>query len=92
MSRAAWLNSTGNIPARTLDDLRFHQAGEPRAVRGGRHRQQPQFRPQHALQLEAKGQRQVGLQRPLVHLVQDHRRDAVQAGIGLQPADQQALR
>ena len=40
---------------------------------------------------QAQRQRQVGLQRALVHLVQDHHRDAVQPGVGLQPPDQQPL-
>ena len=40
---------------------------------------------------QAQRQRQIGFQRTLVHLVQDHGGDAVEPGIGLQPADQQAL-
>ena len=68
-----------------------HQRGQAGAVGGGGHRKQAQFRPQHGLQVEAEGQRQVGFQRPLVDLVQDDRGDAIQAGIGLQAAHQQAL-
>ena len=47
--------------------------------------------PQHALQVEAQRQAEVGFQRAFVDFVQDHRGDAVQAGIGLQAAEQQAL-
>ena len=78
MSRAAWLTATGNIRPALSITVGVHQPGQPRAVGGRRHRQQPQFRPQHALQVEAQRQRQVGLQRALVHLVEDHRGDAIQ--------------
>ncbi len=78
-------------PPGALDHRRVHQRGQPRAVGGGRHRQQPQFRPQRALQVEAEGQREIGVQRALMHLVEHHRGDPVQPRIGLQPADQQAL-
>ena len=44
-----------------------------------------------ALQVEAKRQREIGFQRAFVDFVEDDRGDAVQAGIGLQAADQQAL-
>ena len=77
-------------PALSID-LRVQQSGEPGAIRGRRHRDQPQFRAQHALQIAAQRERQVGFQRTLVHLVQDHRGDAVEPGIGLQPTDQQAF-
>ena len=59
-------------PAGAFDDLGVHQAGEARAIGGGGHRQQPQLRPQHALQVEAQRERQVGFQRALVDLVEDH--------------------
>ena len=91
MSRAAWRICDREHAAGAFDHLRVHQPRQPRAVGGGRHRQQPQLRPQHALQVEAQRQRQIGFQRALVHLVQDDRGDAVQRRIGLQPADQQPL-
>ena len=91
MSRAAWRTSTGNMrPALSITSASSSPASR-RAIGGGRHRDQPQFRPQHALQVAAQRQRQVGLQRALVHLVEDHGGDAVEPRIGLQPADQQPL-
>ena len=82
---------TGNMRPALSIDLGVHQAGQAGAVGGGGHRQQPQLGAQHALQVEAERQAEVGFQRALVDFVQDHRGDAVQAGIGLQAADQQAL-
>jgi hypothetical protein len=78
--------------ARTFDQLGVEQRDQPRGVGRGRHRQQAEFRPQGALQVKAKSQRQIGLQRAFVHLVEDNRRDAIQAGIGLQTANEQAFR
>ena len=68
--------------AGTFDHVRVQQARQARAVRGRRHGDQPQLRPQHALQVTAQRERQVGFQRTLVHLVEDHRGDAVQPLIG----------
>ena len=77
--------------AGAFHDLGAHQGREAGAVGGGGHRQQAQFGAQLRLQVEAEGERQVGFQRALVDFVEDHRGDAIQAGIGLQAADQQAL-
>ena len=91
MSRAAWRTVTGNMrPALSITSARISAARRaPSAVAdiasrrsSGRSRR---------LQVEAERQRQVGVERALVHLVQQHRGDAVQAGIGLQAANQQAL-
>ena len=78
-------------PAGAFDHIGIHQAGETRPIGGGRHRKQSQVRSQYALQLEAESERQVRLERALVHLVEDHDGDAIEARIRLQPADQQAL-
>ncbi len=40
-------------PTGAFDDLRIHQPGQAGAIGRGRHRQQAQIRPQHALQIEA---------------------------------------
>ena len=40
-------------PAGAFDHLRIHQPGQAGAVGGGGHRQQAQFRPQHALEIKA---------------------------------------
>ena len=79
-----------HVPA-ALDRLRVQQSGKAGDLGGRRHRDQPQLRAQHTLQVEAQRQRQVGFHRALVHLVQDHGGDALQPRIGLQPTDQQAL-
>ncbi len=83
---------TGNMrPALSITGASI--SADSRAPSSGRrHRQQPQLRPQLALQVQAQRQRQVGLQRALVHLVQDHAADAVQRRGRRQPAHQQALR
>ena len=78
--------------AGAFDHVRVHQAGQTRAIRGCRHRNQPQLRAQHALEIEAQRERQVGFQGALVHLVEDHGGDAVQPWIGLQAADAAGLR
>ena len=78
-------------PPQAFHGLRVHQFRQPCLIRGGRHCQQAQFRAQFALQFQAEGQRQIRFERAFMHLVQDYRRHAFQAGIGLQPADQQPL-
>ena len=78
-------------PAEAFDNLGVHQPGETGAVGGGGHRQQPQFGPQLPAQIEAQRESQVRLERTFVDFIQDHRRDAIEAGIGLQAAHQQAL-
>jgi hypothetical protein len=81
----------GKLPTGAFHHRRAEQLRQAHPVGGGRHRQQAQFRPEIALQVQAEGQRQIGVQPALMHLVQDHRRHAIQARIGLQAAHQQAL-
>ena len=68
-----------------------HQRREGAAIQRRRHRQQPQLRPQRALQVEAEGERQVGVEVALMRLVEQHGGNAIQPGVGLQPAHQQPL-
>ncbi len=74
------LDGDGVLAAGAFDDLGGHQAGQAGAVGGGGHRQQPQVGTQHALEVEAKGQAEIGFQRAFVDLIEDHGGDAVQAG------------
>jgi hypothetical protein len=78
-------------PAGALDHRRIQKRGEPGGIGGGRHGEQPQLRPQRALQVEAEGEREIGIQRALVDLVQDHGAHPLQPGVGLQAAHQQPL-
>ena len=77
--------------AGAFDHDRVQQAGQTRAIRSRRHGDQPQLRPQHALEIAAQRECQVGFQRALVHLVENHGGDAVQSLIGQQATDQQAF-
>ena len=61
---------------------RTEQGCEAPGVDSGGHRQQAEIRSQDALQVAAQRQRQVGVERAFVHLVQQHGGDAVEAGIG----------
>ncbi len=79
------------LAAGAFDHVRVHQTGEAGAVGTSGHREEPEFRSQHALQVEAQGQTKVRFQGPLVDFVKDHDGDAVQPRIGLQTAKQQAL-
>ena len=79
------------LPARAFDHLGVHQAGQAGAIGGGRHRQQPQVGPQHALQIKAQRQPEVGFQRAFVDLVQDDGGHPIQTRIGLQATEQQPL-
>ena len=78
-------------PPGALDHRRVQHRGQPARIRGGRHRQQPQFGAQRALQIQAERQRQIGVQRAFVNFVEQHGGHAVQARIGLQAAHQQPL-
>ena len=68
---------------------------EPRhrgAVEGRRHHQDLQLRVQVRARIEGERKAQVRLQAALVELIEDHRRDALERGIILQPARQHPLR
>ena len=71
------------------DGLRRHQRGQAREVRRRRHGEQAQLGAEHALQVEAEGEREIGVEPAFMHLVEDHRGDAVEPGIGLQPPHQE---
>ncbi|MFO1061193.1 MAG: hypothetical protein U1E53_30030 [Dongiaceae bacterium] len=55
------------------------------------HRHQPEVGAQRGARLEAERQAEIALQRALMHLVEDHRRDPGEAGILLQQPGQDAL-
>ena len=62
-----------------------------RGIERGRHDQQFQIGPHFRLQSPGDGQRQIGVERPLVKLVEHDRADAFQQRIILQHADEQSL-
>ena len=62
------------------------------AIDRRRHHQQAQLRPQPALDVQAQGEGEIRVQVPLMRLVEDHAGHALQPRVGLQAADQQALR
>ena len=78
-------------PPHALDHRRAQQRGKSRAIQRGAHRQQPQFRPQIALHIEAERDGDIGVEVALMRLVEEHRRHAIQPGVGLQAPHQQAL-
>ena len=77
--------------AGAFDDLGVQQRAKAGAVGGGGHRQQAELRAQFSLEIEAEGERQVGVECPFVHLVEDHAGDAFEIGVCLQAAHQQPL-
>ena len=64
---------------------------DPRAVQRRRHRQDAQVVPQAALAVEREGEPQVGIERALVELVEQHRADAGKLGIIEDHAREDAL-
>ena len=67
------------------------QFGDRRGVEGRRHDQQAQVVAKQSPRLERQRQAEIGVQRALVELVEDHQPDAVEPRIGLQHARQDAL-
>ena len=72
----------------TLDDVRLQQRPKPRPIRRGGHRQEAQFGSQIALQIETESEREIRIQCPFMHLIQNNQGGSVQTGVGLQPSDQ----
>jgi hypothetical protein len=70
--------------------VRAQQRGDPAGRDGGRRREQPQVRPEPGAGVEQQRQQQVGVEVPLVDLVEDDRADAGQARVVLEPAHEQA--
>ena len=64
---------------------------DPRAVERGRHRQDAQVFPQAALAVERKRKPEIGIERALVELVEQHRADARKLGIIEDHAGKDAL-
>ena len=52
---------------------------------------QPQIGPQRRLRIERQREAEIAVEAALVHLVEQHRRDAGQLGIGLDAAEEDAL-
>ena len=60
-----------------LDDRRtVEQAGDPGAVEGRRHHEDPEVRPQRPGDVERQGESEIRIERALVELVENHGRDA----------------
>ena len=78
--------------ARTLDHRRIaEQAGDTRAVERGRHDQEPQVRPERALDVEGQREAEVAVQRTLVELVEQYGCDSRQFRIVEDHARQDAF-
>ncbi len=68
------------------------QLRQASVVQGGRHDQQFQIVTQPLLHIEQQRQRQIGLQAAFVELIEDHQRHALQFGVLLQHAGENAFR
>ena len=78
--------------ALALDHRRVsHQAGEARAVERRRHRDEAQVGAERALHVERQREADVAVEAALVDLVEQHRGDAGELGIGLDARDEDAL-
>ena len=80
--RAAFAFDDGSIAEKLRD---------PRAVQRRRHRQDAQVIPQAALAVERERKPQIGIERALVELVEQHRADAGKLGIIKDHAGKDAL-
>ena len=67
------------------------QRGEAVRVERGRHGEHPEVGPQPTPDVEQQRQGQIGHEVALVHLVEDHEAGALQARVGLDAADEDAL-
>src|SRR5690606_40121271 len=67
------------------------QPGKPRAVDRRRHHQQPQVLAQHRLAFERQREAEVAVEMPLVRLVEQHRRDAVELLVAEDAVDEDRL-
>ena len=90
--RPRWRSVERIAPALALDHRRIaHQRREARAVERRRHRHEAQIGPQRALRVERQREPEIAVEAALVHLVEQHRRNAGQLGIGLDAVDEDAL-
>ena len=78
--------------ALTFDERRVQQFGDGTGVERGAHHEDAQGGPQHLAGLKGEGEAEVGLQVALVKLVEQHGPDALQGGIVLQHAREDAFR
>ena len=83
-------SAPGGLDDRGRVAVRAEQRGQPLRLGRGRHGEQLQVRAQRGPDVEAEGEREVGVQVPLVALVEDDGVHPGQLRVGLQPADQQA--
>ena len=67
------------------------ERGHSRSVDSGGHHQHTKFRPDERLRVECQGQGDVSVERPFVELVEDHESNAVECGIVVQLAGEDAL-
>ena len=91
-ARDPQLQRLGRVAAQMLDPDReqppvaahhrraAQMRGQGRAVQRRRHDQQPQVGAQRLLHLQAQGEPEIGVERALVELVEDHRAIGFQAG------------
>ena len=81
------------LPPFGRDHRAVAQIGRDRRdIERRRHHDDAQLGAQRALDLPAEREREVGVNRALVELVEDHRADAVEGRVVLQPTNKQALR
>ena len=85
------LHRDGEHAAGAFDHGRVQKGGQAGAVERGGHGDEAERRAQEALQVKAEGQREVGVERALVHLVEDDAGDTVERGVGDEAADEQAF-
>ena len=75
--------SDGARPSLSITGASPISVGEARAVERRRHGEQPQIGPQRRLRVERQREAEIAVEAALVHLVEQHGRDAGQLGIGL---------
>ena len=91
-SSPRWRIATGCWRPSAADHGRAAQMpGQVRAVQRRRHAEQAQIRAQGGLDLQAQGQAQIGVERALVELVENHQPVGLQRRVSLQAAGEQAL-
>ncbi len=75
----------------TGDHGGIEPACEAIALSGRRHCDQPEIGAEQGLRIAEQREREIGLERAFMHLVENDRGDPFEPGIGEQPAEQKAL-
>ena len=92
-SRSVWACLHRKGPPLGFDDPRVaHQARDPGTVQGGGHDEDPEIVAETTLGVEREGETEIGVERALVELVEDHRADAGQFRIVEDHAGEDPLR